>query len=83
MAGSFVCLYYHIIFSTKNRRPLLTADLRPRLYEYISGIVRKLDGVLIAAGGPEDHTHLLTSLLKTHAIALHPWLLTGVPSGLE
>jgi len=69
MAGSFASLYYHIVFSTKNRKPLLTADIRPRLYDYIGGIIRKLDGVLIAAGGPDDHTHLLTSLYKTHAIA--------------
>ncbi|MHB9110898.1 MAG: IS200/IS605 family transposase [Armatimonadota bacterium] len=68
MADCFACLYYHNVFSTKNRQPLLTADIRQQIYDYIGGIVRKEKGVLISVGGAEDHTHLLTSLYKTHAI---------------
>lgn len=37
MAKSYTNLIYHIVFSTKDRRPLITNELKPRLYEYIGG----------------------------------------------
>jgi hypothetical protein len=40
MPQSFTCLHYHLIFSTKNRMPTITADLQGRLYEYLGGILR-------------------------------------------
>ena len=67
--SSYTCLYYHIIFGTVDRRPLITADLRPRLYEYISGIVRSREGKLITIGGVADHVHLLVSLTSKDNIA--------------
>lgn len=35
MSQSCTNLIYHLIFSTKDRRPLITLDYQPRLYEYI------------------------------------------------
>jgi len=52
-------LLLHFVFSTKLRNPLITADLQPRLYDYIGGIVRGEGGVLYAIGGMPDHLHLL------------------------
>jgi REP element-mobilizing transposase RayT len=69
MPQSFTCLHYHLIFSTKNRVPAITADLQPRLYEYLGGILRAEQCVLLAAGGMPDHVHLLCSLHKELAIA--------------
>jgi REP element-mobilizing transposase RayT len=69
MPQSFVSLHYHLIFSTKNRQPLLTSDLQPRLNEYIGGILRAQGGVLLAAGGTADHLHLLVGLNKEMAVA--------------
>jgi REP element-mobilizing transposase RayT len=62
MAGTFTALYYHLVFSTKHRQPFLGDTIRPRLFEFLGGITRKDDGVLIKAGGVEDHLHLLVSL---------------------
>ena len=45
---SYTCLQYHLIFSTKERRPWLHADIMPRLVKYIGGIIRGLGG---AGGG--------------------------------
>ena len=59
MAGTFSQMLFHIVFSTKERRPLITDELRDRLYAYIGGIVRAEDGALYAIGGVEDHVHLL------------------------
>src|SRR6266566_9394201 len=69
MPQSYASLHYHLIFSTKNRLPSITPDLQPRLYEYIGGILRGANSVLLAAGGMPDHVHLLVGLNKELAIA--------------
>jgi REP element-mobilizing transposase RayT len=69
MPQSYVSLHCHLVFSTKNREPLIRTDWAPRLYQYIGGIVRGQGGCLIAAGGMADHVHLLASLGKTNAVA--------------
>jgi len=53
---------YHIIFSTKNHKPLLDPNILPRLVKYLGGIVRELDGTMIEANGPEDHVHIVATL---------------------
>jgi putative transposase len=62
MAGTFTNLLYHIVFSTKNRIPLISKDLQPGLYAYIGGIIRGEGGILLEAGGMPDHCHLLVKL---------------------
>ena len=52
----------HIVFSTKEREPWIGHDVKDRLYPYIGGILRQLEGRLIAAGGSSDHLHLAASL---------------------
>ena len=69
MPQSFACLHTHIIFSTKNREPLVTKELHPRLGKYIAGILRNIGCRLIAAGGVADHIHLLVSLSKQAAVS--------------
>lgn len=59
MPGSFTQLLFHAVFSTKNREPLITPEIQPRLYGYIGGIVRNQRGSLLAIGGIPDHLHLL------------------------
>jgi REP element-mobilizing transposase RayT len=69
MPQSLTCLYYHLIFSTKNREPLLADALRPRLYEYVGGILRAEKAVLVAAGGMPDHVHWLAALHQETSIS--------------
>ena len=69
MPQSFTCLHDHLIFSTKNRVPAITADLQPRLYEYLGGILRAEKCLLLAAGGMPDHVRLLCALHKELAVA--------------
>jgi REP element-mobilizing transposase RayT len=69
MPQSLVSLHVHIIFSTKERAPLIAPALQPRLYEYIGGILRADKNSLIAAGGISDHVHLLVSLGRESSIA--------------
>ncbi|CAG0982325.1 hypothetical protein PHYC_01834 [Phycisphaerales bacterium] len=69
MPSSFTSLKTHIAFSTKNRVPMIDSELQPRLFQYIGGICRKKKCTLLAAGGVEDHVHLLVALHPTIAIA--------------
>jgi REP element-mobilizing transposase RayT len=62
MPGTYTKLIYHIIFSTKNREPLVTPGLRENLYPYIGGILRGQDGTLEAIGGMPDHIHLVVRI---------------------
>jgi REP element-mobilizing transposase RayT len=62
-------IIYHLIFSTKHRRPTLTADRRDELYKYIWGVLRNKGCHLYRIGGVEDHVHLLTSLHPSVALA--------------
>ena len=69
MPSSYTCLYYHLIFSTKERRPLITAEWQTRLYDYMGGIISHEKGRLLAAGGTTDHMHLLASLTAQKAVS--------------
>jgi REP element-mobilizing transposase RayT len=62
-------LHYHLVFSTKHREPTITPTIRPRLYEYLGGLVRAEGGVLLNVGGMPDHVHLLARLSQTRAVA--------------
>ncbi len=69
MGHTYTALHYHIVFSTKNRVPHITPEIQTRLYEYIGGIVRGEDAMLIAIGGMPDHIHLLATFHPTSCVA--------------
>ena len=55
-------LYYHFIWGTKNRLPLIDSTLEPELYRVIVAKAQKLEGFVHAIGGVEDHIHLAVSV---------------------
>ena len=69
MSDSYTNLLYHIIFSTKDRRPLITELRQPRLYDYIGGTIRSLGGISLELNGTEDHVHLLAKLRPDKAVS--------------
>jgi len=69
MADTFTNLLYHLVFSTKDRRPLITDDIRERLYEYMGGIIRGEGGCLLEVGGVQDHAHILARFKSDVAVA--------------
>jgi REP element-mobilizing transposase RayT len=69
MAGTFTNRLYHIVFSTKNRAPLVSPGIRDDLYEYVGGIIRGEGGVLIEIGGMPDHVHLLTKFKPAKSVS--------------
>ena len=66
---SYVSSYFHCIFSTKERRRLITPELRERLWPFMGGIARQNKMKAVEVGGVEDHVHLLLSLPSTLPIS--------------
>jgi putative transposase len=62
-------LYYHFVFSTKNRAAYLQTNTRQTVFEYLGGTLRGLDAIPICIGGWVDHVHILAKLKTTHQIA--------------
>ena len=69
MAGTYTNLLYHLVFSTKERIPLIGHELQPDLYAYLGGIIRGEGGILLEVGGMSDHVHLLTKFKPTVSIS--------------
>ena len=65
MGSTFYSLRFHIVFSTKERRPLIKSSWRNQLHKYLGGTVRGLEGIPEMIGGIEDHVHLLVGLKTT------------------
>ena len=74
---SYVSSYFHCVFSTKDRRPFVTAQLRERLWPFLGGIARENGMKALSIGGMEDHVHLLLSLPATMPIAKAMQLVKG------
>jgi REP element-mobilizing transposase RayT len=62
-------MHVHIVFSTKNREPIILPVWRDRLHAYIGGILRTLQAIPDSVGGVEDHIHLLVGIRANHAVA--------------
>ncbi|GAK52756.1 transposase IS200-family protein [Candidatus Moduliflexus flocculans] len=57
--GAFTQLYIHLVFAVQYRAYLLHDDIRPRIFEYMSGIVTDLKHKSIIVNGMPDHVHIL------------------------
>jgi putative transposase len=62
-------LYYHFVWATKERQPLINEDRETALYNYIIGKADNLNCIIHAVGGIEDHIHIISSIPPTLAIA--------------
>jgi REP element-mobilizing transposase RayT len=70
MSQSLAKILVHMVFSTKDRRPMLRDKaVREELHKYLGGILTNLDCQPIVAGGVEDHVHLLCALSRTQGAA--------------
>ena len=59
MAQTYTKFIYHAVFSTKNRIPSIKESMQARVYDYLGGILRRMDAQALAINGIEDHVHLL------------------------
>ena len=55
MASTYLSLHYHLVFSTKDREPLIVPTWRARLHDYLGGTIRGFGAFPQGVGGVGDH----------------------------
>lgn len=69
MSHSLTKLTIHIIFSTKNREPWLTAAFRPRLFTYMKATIERCNGHTLAINGMAEHVHILVVIPPDRSVS--------------
>ncbi len=69
MPQSLAAVLIHAVFSTKDRRPWLTPDIRQELHPYFVGVLANIGCPSIQTGGTADHVHTLFRLSRTKSVA--------------
>jgi putative transposase len=69
MSQSLSDVLLHLVFSTKNRDPLIDVRIEEELFKYIGGICRELKCPSHKIGGTDDHVHIACSLSRTITIS--------------
>lgn len=69
MPQSLSYLLTHIVFSTKDRAPILDSTVRPALHAYLATVARNVDCDCFRVGGAADHVHLAVRLSRTITMA--------------
>jgi len=68
MPNTYTQINIHAVFTVKGRENLLTQKFRPKLFEYISGILKNIDQFPLAVNGYQDHVHIFFELKPTRTI---------------
>ena len=76
----YVRVWIHLIWSTKDREPILTSNLSGKLFEHMKENALKKDIYLDCVNGVRDHVHTLISLKSDQTIAKVAQLLKGESS---
>lgn len=67
--STYTQILYQIVFSTKHRERTMIKKDRPKLFQYISGLLKKRNCHLYRINGVEDHLHIITHLHPSVALA--------------
>jgi len=73
-------LYYHVVWSTKYRDPLITSEVEPVIYGYIRNKVIGLKGFVFALNGMADHVHLVVAIPPSISVSSFVGQVKGVTS---
>jgi putative transposase len=77
---SFVKIWVHLVFATKDREPYLKKEFRDDVFRHIIENCKKNEIFLQAINGYTDHVHGLISLGKDQTIAKIAQLIKGESS---
>jgi putative transposase len=77
---SFWRLYYHLVWSTKNRLPLITPEIEPELINYIMRKATETGACIHAINGFSDHIHQVLAIPPELSIAQYVKLSKGSSS---
>lgn len=77
---SYIRIWVHLVFATKNREPLLSREIRYKIQEHIIKNCEEKSIYLQAINGYTDHIHCLISLGREQSIANVAQLIKGESS---
>jgi putative transposase len=89
MSQSLARLHVHLVFSTKQRAPLLHENVRDALHRYMAVVLQNIDCPATLINSVEDHVHILFELNRTIALcsavedvkkSSSKWLKTQAPA---
>ena len=69
MANTYTKLNIHIVFHVKSTGVCIKNEDLPKVFAYIGGIVRNVDGYPLTVGGIENHIHILATIPKTMSVS--------------
>ena len=69
MPQSLAAILVHVIFSTKNREPLILPEIEAELFPYMATACQSVNSSAILINGTTDHVHMLANLGRKTAIA--------------
>ncbi len=72
--------FYHIVWSTKHREPLVTPEVESLIHGFIRGKAIGLKGIVFAINGMPDHVHLVTSIPPSIAVSTFIGQIKGATS---
>lgn len=62
-------LFYHIVWATKNREPILVAEIEATIYGYLRAKAVGLGAVVFALDGWWDHVHMVAAIPPSIAVS--------------
>jgi putative transposase len=69
MPQSLAFVLVHIIFSTKDRKPILDHSVRTELHAYLATVARHAKCECYRASGVADHVHIAIRLARTKNVS--------------
>ena len=73
-------LFYHLVWSTKDRQPFLTPAVEKEVYGHLTGKAVGLGAVVYTIGGTVDHVHMVAAIPPTIAVSKFVGQIKGVAS---
>jgi len=67
--GSYTQMYVQLVFAVKHRDALLTKEIRPVVFQYISGIITIMNHKSIIVNGVSDHIHIFIGLNPAKSVS--------------
>jgi putative transposase len=74
---SYVRIWVHLVFATKNREPFLDKQVREQVHQHIAENCKEKEIFLQAINGYTDHVHCLIALKREQTIARVAQLIKG------
>ncbi len=78
----FYQLYYHLTWSTTQRRPLITSQIEASVHGFLRARGSQLRGTVFAVNGTEDHVHMVTTIPPNLPVSRFVGEIKGLSSAL-